>query len=87
MPESSGEHMIRTWVSADMGQHIHAAAKGPQEAYHLEEEIVALAHDMFELGRALERGDITGQQGQQYLKGFFDAMGIIETGRPDGDTK
>ncbi len=74
----TGEHMMRAWVDADLGQHIHAAAAGPEGAFHLEEAIVSFGHEVFELGRAWERGEITIEEGKLYLRGFFDAIKIVE---------
>ena len=72
-----GEHMIRAWVNADLGNHISAAAIGPEHAHLLEESIVAFGHEVFELGREWQKSETDLQTGKAYIRGVIDTIKIF----------
>ena len=70
------ENLVRASVSADVGNLIMATVPEDGRAL-IEEAVIALAHDMLEVGQTLGRGDANQQSGNAYLRGMFDTFKII----------
>jgi hypothetical protein len=90
------ENLVRTSVSADLGALFLTSVSDPNKRQVLEEAIVALSHDMIEVGQTLGReamedavqgayynglNDARSNAYTSYLFGMADAMDLAIKGR------
>lgn len=71
-----GEHMIRSWVDADLKELFQSTSDDPNKRLVMEEAVIGFAHEVFELGRTLERTEGETKQGEAYLRGMQDGLEI-----------